>query len=109
MKTYLLEGSSMLPVFRPGTVAFVDDDRPVPGDCAVYSYRGRTLLHRVLKTGLYGAWLADDAGRLEPHLVPWRDIRGRARGHHPLSKGISGLAYCRARRTLARLLPHVRA
>ena len=106
MKAYLLEGSSMLPVFRPGETAFVTGARPGPGDCAVYSYGGRVLLHRVLRASEAGAWLADDAGRLEPHFVPWPEVRGRALGSHPLSGGFAGLVYCRARRAVSRLLPH---
>lgn len=103
-RAFLLEGSSMLPVFRPGELAFVVGERPRPGDCAVYSYKGRTLLHRVLKTGLAGAWLADDAGRLEPHLVPWENVRGRAPGDSFLARGLAGLLYSRCRRTFSRLL-----
>jgi len=103
-RAFLLEGSSMLPVFRPGGLALVDGERPRPGDCAVYSYEGRTLLHRVLKTGPAGAWLADDAGRLEPHLVPWKNVRGRAPGTNILARGLAGLLYSRCRRTFSRLL-----
>ena len=88
----------MLPVFKPGQAALVSGERPGPGDCAVYSYAGRTLLHRVIKTGQAGAWLADDAGRLELHFVPWGDIRGRALGRHPLAGGFCGLVYSRLRR-----------
>ncbi|OGR51217.1 MAG: hypothetical protein A2049_09165 [Elusimicrobia bacterium GWA2_62_23] len=103
-RAFLLEGSSMLPVFRPGGLAFVIDGRPSPGDCAVYSYKGRTLLHRVLRTTSRGAWLADDAGRLEPHLVPWKNVRGRATGDNFLARGLAGLVYSRCRRTFSRLL-----
>lgn len=90
----------MLPVFRPGGLAPVSAARPRPGDCAVYSYGGRTLLHRVLKVSAGGAWLADDAGRLEPHFVPWADVRGRALGG-PLSVGLAGRLYSALRRGLA--------
>jgi len=101
---FRLEGSSMLPVFKPGGLALVDGGRPGPGDCAVYSYEGRTLLHRVLKTGPAGAWLSDDAGRLEPHLVPWENVRGRAPGDNFLARGLAGRLYSRCRRTFSRLL-----
>lgn len=98
----------MLPVFKPGQIVIISKagssgkPRPFlhPGDCAVYSYKGRTLLHRVLKTAPGGAWLADDAGRLERHFVPWADIRGRALGQHPLSGGLCGLLYSKLRRAL---------
>lgn len=94
----------MLPVFRPGELALVDKERPKPGDCAVYDYKGRTLLHRVLGAGPAGVWLADDAGRLEPHLVPWKDLRGRAPGNSLFARGLTGLLYSRCRRTFSRLL-----
>lgn len=93
----------MLPVFKPGELALARPGKLRPGDCAVYSYRGRTLLHRVIKTSADGAWLADDAGRLEPHLVPWADIRGRALGG-PLSRGLPGRVYSTLRRRFASFL-----
>lgn len=89
----------MLPVFRPGDIAPVSAARPRPGDCAVYSYKGSTLLHRVLRAGPDGAWLADDAGRLEPHFVPWPDVRGRALGGF-LAGGLPGRLYSALRRGL---------
>jgi hypothetical protein len=101
---FLLEGSSMLPVFKPGETVLVRAAAPGSGDCAVYSYKGRTLLHRVLKTGPGGAWFGDDAGRLEPHFVPWGEIKGLALGRHPLEGGVRGLLYCRLRRAAAKLL-----
>ena len=107
MKAFCLEGSSMLPVFRPGQSVLVSPERTRPGDCAVYVYLGRTLLHRVLAVSPAGATLADDAGRLEPHFVPWGDVQGRAMGGHPLSAGAPGLLYSRARRLFGRLLLNV--
>lgn len=92
----------MLPVFRPGGVALAEGTGPGllrPGDCAVYLYGGRTLLHRVLAAGPEGAWLADDAGRLTPHLVPWSAVLGRALGG-PLAGGLCGLVYSRLRRAV---------
>lgn len=103
MRAYSLEGSSMRPVFEAGAVALVRERRPGRGDCAVYSYEGSVLLHRVLETGPEGAWLADDAGRLERHFVPWKDIKGCALGGL-FSRGMPGLLYCRLRRAAARLL-----
>ena len=95
MKAFRLKGSSMFPLFREGGAALVDEERPGAGDCAVYSYMGRTLLHRVVGTSPSGAWLADDAGRLEPHFVPWAGL---------LAGGLPGLAYCKARRALSAFL-----
>ncbi len=101
----------MLPVFKPGEIAFV---RPLgasqpcpglfPGDCAVYLYEGRQLLHRVVKTVKDGAWLADDAGRLERHFVPWEDIRGKVLSRNPLAGGFCGYLYSGVRRCLSALL-----
>lgn len=93
----------MLPVFKPGGLALARPGRLRPGDCAVYSYQGRTLLHRVLKVSSEGAWLADDAGRLAQHFVPWADIKGRALGG-PLASGLPGRLYSALRRRIAVLL-----
>lgn len=93
----------MLPVFRAGAAVLVSGERPRPGDCAVYSYMGRSLLHRVASVCAGGAVLADDAGRLEPHLVPWAEVRGRALSPSPLASGPAGLAYHRLRRALSGL------
>lgn len=93
----------MLPVFEPGGTAMARPGRLRPGDCAVYSYLGRTLLHRVLRTSPDGAWLADDAGRLAPHFVPWADIKGRALGGL-LAGGLPGRLYSALRRRLSPLL-----
>lgn len=101
-RVFRLEGTSMLPVFKAGGTAVISPSRPRPGDCAVYLYAGRQLLHRVLRTDAGGAWLADDAGRLDPHFAPWDDVRGRALGG-PLSSGLPGLVYSRVRRAVFRL------
>ena len=113
---FRLEGSSMLPVFKPGELALVQPPaagtsapRLSPGDCAVYEYEGRNLLHRVLKTGPAGAWFADDAGRLEPHLVRWEQVRGKVLSGHFLAGGLPGRIYSLLRRSLSRLLPRCQA
>lgn len=93
----------MLPVFRAGAAVLVSAERPRPGDCAVYLYMGRSLLHRAVSVSPDGAVFADDAGRLEPHFVPWRDVRGRALGG-PLSGGLAGRVYSSLRRRFSRLL-----
>jgi len=104
VKAYRLEGSSMLPVFRPGELALAGRGKQEPerwlrpGDCAVYELEGRTLLHRVLKTGPDGAWLADDAGRLEPHFVPWKNVFGKVLSRNPLAGGLPGKIYSKLRR-----------
>jgi len=103
VSAFRLEGSSMLPFFKAGDLALVSASGCRPGDCAVYSYGGRTLLHRVLKTAPEGVWLADDAGRLEPHLVPWGDIKGRAMSRNPLAGGFLGRIYSGLRRGLSRI------
>lgn len=96
---FRLEGSSMLPVFKPGGAVLAAPGRLRRGDCAVYNYKGSTLLHRVLDISAGGAVLGDDAGRLEPHFVPWCDIKGRALGG-PLASGWLGFAYSSLRRRL---------
>ena len=110
ISAFRLEGSSMLPVFRPGETALVSAVSHAPygkglkrGDCAVYSYEGRNLLHRVLKVVEDGAWLVDDAGRLKPHLVPWEKIRGKALSRNPLAGGFCGRIYSGLRRSLSPL------
>lgn len=97
----------MLPVFRPAGLVLAEEAGPgrlCPGDCAVYSYKGRLLLHRVLGAGPGGVLFADDAGRLQPHLVPWAGVKGRVLSRNPLAGGLCGLAYCRLRRALSRVL-----
>jgi len=110
VSAFRLKGSSMLPVFKAGETALVSliVQEPYPkglnrGDCAVYSYEGRNLLHRVLEVSGAGAWFGDDAGRLEPHFVPWENIRGKALSRNPLAGGFCGHLYSRFRRSLAKL------
>ncbi len=102
---FRLEGSSMLPVFKPGDIVLVQPFslKPLalslsPGDCAVYSHKGRELLHRVVRTGPDGAWFADDAGRLEPHLTPWENVRGKVLSRNLLADGLCGRFYSKIRR-----------
>lgn len=108
-KAFRLEGSSMLPVFRPGELALIGRGKQTPerwlrpGDCAVYEIEGRTLLHRAVKTGPGGAWFADDAGRLEPHFVPWKNVFGKVLSDNPLAGGLCGRIYSRLRRSLSPL------
>ena len=104
----------MHPVFKPGQVVLVQPlgRAPAPkplssGDCAVYSYKGRTLLHRVVKAGPGGVWFSDDAGRIAPHLVGWDLVRGRVVGGNFLSRGFCGLVYSRLRRTVSKVFLNV--
>lgn len=105
---YRLEGSSMSPLFRPGGIAFIEPVRPGvsprAGDCAVYEYNGRVLLHRVVGTDRAGVRFADDAGLLDVHSVPWRDVRGKVISGNPLANGLPGLLYSKARSLLGRFL-----
>lgn len=103
VSVFRLEGSSMLPVFRPGQAALVRQAGLSAGDCAVYFYEGRTLLHRVMRTAGNGAWFCDDAGRLEPHFVPMENIRGKVLSRNPLAAGLAGQLYSRLRRSLSSL------
>lgn len=108
MNAFKLEGTSMLPLFKPGEVVIVQPFSLQPsafslfaGDCAVYNYEGRTLLHRVLGTEEKGAWLSDDAGLLAPHFVPWGRIEGKVISNNPLKNGITGLGYSKFRQFLS--------
>ena len=106
VSAFRLEGSSMLPIFKPGEVAIVQPAGLTAGDCAVYEYEGRNLLHRIVKTGPEGVWFSDDAGRLEPHLVAWKNVRGKVLSAHPLAGGFCGLVYSTLRRRFSKLRPH---
>ena len=105
LKAIRLEGSSMLPLFRAGEIVLVEpllfpdpqalipQPFPAAGDCVVYNYEGRSLLHRIISANASGALVADDAGRLAPHRVPWSEVSGRVISGNPLKKGLAGLAY----------------
>jgi len=103
VKAVKLEGSSMLPLFRPGRTALVEtasvtgNIKLAAGDCAVYSFEGRTLLHRVVAVRRDGVVLSDDAGRLTPHFVLWENISGRVLSRNPLKNGMAGLFYSRVK------------
>lgn len=91
----------MLPVFKPGEVVLLSAVSLKRGDCAVYEFNGATLLHRVIRTGREGVWFSDDAGRLEPHFVPLRSIKGKAVSSNPLTSGFCGFIYSALRRRLS--------
>jgi hypothetical protein len=100
---FRLEGTSMLPLFRAGEVVLVSPLNPVrlsAGDCAVYEYEGRLLLHRAVKTDIGGVWFADDAGRIEPHYVQGASIRGKVVSRNPFAAGLPGLIYSKLKRLL---------
>ena len=112
IKAFRLEGSSMLPVFKPGQAALVDcktrntEHDINPGDCAVYSCGGRALLHRAVRTVRAGVWFADDAGRIDAHLVPWENIRGKVLSGHLLAGGFCGRVYSGLRRAVSKVFIH---
>lgn len=112
-EAFRLTGSSMHPVFKPGEVVLVSRLSLAArlnldsGDCAVYSYKGRTLLHRVVKAGPGGVWFSDDAGRIAPHLVGWELVRGRVVSGNFLSRGFCGLVYSRLRRSVSKVFLNV--
>jgi len=91
----------MLPVFKPGEVVLVGPPVLSRGDCAVYNYKGRTLLHRVQKSSPDGVRFVDDAGRLAPHSVSWADIRGKALSKNVFAGGFPGYIYSWLRRAIS--------
>jgi len=109
VKAVKLEGSSMCPLFRAGDIALVSltpcaavpPFGLAPGDCVVYRYEGRRLLHRVLAVDGFGLLVADDSGRIAAHHVAWQDIEGRVLSRNPLKKGFTGLLYSNLKRTLS--------
>ena len=112
---FRLEGTSMSPVFRAGGIALVSGAASfgaqgalAPGDCAVYEYRGRTMLHRVVKTEASGAWFADDAGAIKRHKVPWTAVRGKVVRGGFLSGGLPGLLYHRCGTAFRKLISKFR-
>ncbi|OGS07032.1 MAG: hypothetical protein A2270_06310 [Elusimicrobia bacterium RIFOXYA12_FULL_51_18] len=111
VEAFRLEGASMFPVFKPGGVVFVLSCSPhtsafslSAGDCAVYEFEGRTLLHRVVKAGAAGACFSDDAGRIKPHYVPWSAVRGKVVSRNPFAGGLAGFVYSRGRSLVFPLL-----
>jgi len=111
VKAFKLEGSSMLPLFKAGQTICAAPLIPrlssfilSAGDCAVYEYAGRILLHRVVITDDAGAWFSDDAGRIASHYVPWRDIKGKVVSGNPFAAGLPGLIYSKSRRLVSFLI-----
>ena len=112
---FRLEGTSMCPIFRDGDVVLASYPVPfgargaiVPGDCAIYEYQGRALLHRVVKAETSGAWFADDAGRISPHKVPWPAFRGKVVRGGFFSGGLPGFLYHVGGTSFRRLLAKFR-
>jgi len=102
IKAVKLEGSSMFPLFKPGQIVLVEAISHGSyaaglrrGDCAVYSFEGRTLLHRVIAVDGSGLLISDDAGLIVPHKVPWSAVIGRVVTANPLKKGSCGFLYSR--------------
>lgn len=108
IKVYKLAGTSMRPLFKEGGVVLAESscDKGAlrPGDCVVYGYRGRVLLHRVLRISETGVFISDDAGVVSPHFVPHQDILGRVLSRNPLCGGPVGLLYSYLRRNIRSLV-----
>lgn len=64
-----------------------------PGDCVVYNFGGRNLLHRIIKIDSNGVWIQDDGEVISAHFVKWQDIRGRVISKNPLKNGFPGSIY----------------
>ncbi|MBI4656802.1 MAG: S24/S26 family peptidase [Elusimicrobia bacterium] len=108
IKAIKLEGASMFPLFKDKDVVFVSevrsqmsDIRYKKGDCVVYNFEGKKLLHRVTGIENDGAWISDDAGIIEPHFVKWEDIEGKVLSKNPFVSGIPGMLYSKIRKIYA--------
>ncbi len=102
MEAFILEGTSMRPLFKAGETVLVAPLLLYPlsfhrGDCAVYEYEGRKLLHRAVRLDAAGVWFADDAGRISPHHVTWSAVRGKVISGNLFAAGLPGFLYSRAR------------
>jgi len=100
IKAVKLYGSSMSPLFKEGDIVFVEErSQPLPkgwiksGDCAVYFFEGKQLLHRVVSVANFGAIISDDAGMIKPHFVGWQDIVGKVLSPNPLKKYPAGIIW----------------
>lgn len=93
----------MSPLFNAGEIALLETSAAGcrPGDCLMYNYEGRRLLHRVIAVYEAGPLLSDDSGHIAPHRIAWRDVEGRVVTRNPLKKGFSGLVYSAARKILS--------
>ncbi len=102
-KAVALEGTSMSPLFKTGGIVFVEESDISGihrGDCVVYDYEGRLLLHRVYEIRENILILADDAGVAAPHAVDFEQVRGKALDDSVFSRGFIGFIYGRALRFL---------
>ena len=99
-----VEGSSMKPLFNDGDIVLIKKRPEVrsqksdfkefrKGDCLVYNFDGRNLLHRVIKIAENGIWIQDDGQVMTLHFVKWRDIRGRVQSSNPFKNGFPGFMY----------------
>lgn len=93
----------MGPLFKPEDCVFVEyvsNESFRCGDCAVYLEEGKIFLHRVYSVSAGGLWLADDAGAMEKHFVPFGGVQGRVAGGAFFSSGWPGFIYGMSARSL---------
>jgi signal peptidase I len=96
-----VEGSSMKPLFYAGDTVLVKavaEKEIRKGDCVVYNFEGRNLLHRVIKIDVNGVWICDDGQVMALHFVKWIDIRGRVQSSNLLKNGFPGFIYFNLKR-----------
>jgi hypothetical protein len=105
------EGGSMRPLFRDGELVAVIPAEPAViniGDCVVYQWEDRILLHRVWQKKSSSVVITDDVGLTRLHLVPYEQVTYKVIGKGMLGTGIIGLCYSLFIRVLFSALRYVR-
>ncbi len=85
----------MRPLFKEGDFVLVKQIYPFHsvGDCIVYNYQGKTLLHRVIGVQDGGVFVQDDGQIADKHFVPSKNIIGKVISSNPLKRGVLGYFY----------------
>lgn len=72
----------MRPLLKEGKLVRVAPCAPSAfklGDCVVYDWEGKTLLHRIWWRNARGFWLKDDVGLMKAHFVTREQVLGKAK------------------------------
>lgn len=84
-------GTSMSPFFKDGDIILYEKKELkdiLKGDCVVYLYRGRILLHRVIDKFRDNLVISNDDD-LDEHIVPFKDVLGKVCGTN-FKEGLCG-------------------